>query len=204
MDEESKKKMPLIVTQNTQKKTANKPLPYQVPQETYEVYQNTNNPFEERDLLGNPKSNQKSSQQVQELFQYFAQQKSYHIAYPEESSPYSKRKISQPIQRIVTKSNFPTAKKQENVQKLPKLIQLFFKHVLQKLKEEPQHFAYIVNELVFLLQEYEIKIKIYDAYRTFSHWDQFIDTLEKISNDNEIENFELFCSAIFGFYSQLE
>lgn len=204
MDEESKKKMPLIVKQNTQKKTANKPLPYQVHQETYEVYQNINNPFEERDLLGNPKSSQKSSQQVQELFQYFAQQKSYHIAYSEESSPYSKRKISQPIQRITPKNNFLAAKKQENVQKLPKLIQLFFKHVLQKLKEEPQHFAYIVNELVFLLQEYEIKIKIYDAYRTFTHWDQFIDTLEKISNDNEIENFELFCSAIFGFYSQLE
>ena len=43
------------------------------------------------------------------------------------------------------------------------------------------------------LEEQEIRIRVYDVYRTFRSFDQLLDTLTRISEDTEIENFELFC-----------
>ena len=50
--------------------------------------------------------------------------------------------------------------------------------------------------------ENQIRIRIFPAYRQFQSFEQFLDTLEQIREDVEIENFELFCSALFGYYSQ--
>ncbi|MDP6730066.1 MAG: hypothetical protein QF675_08830, partial [SAR324 cluster bacterium] len=75
-------------------------------------------------------------------------------------------------------------------------------HVLNRLKEDPNQLASLVNEMVPMFLKHEVRVRIYPAYRQFQGFEQFLETLEKINEDFEIENFELFCSALFGFYSQ--
>ena len=76
--------------------------------------------------------------------------------------------------------------------------------VLSDLKEDPFSLTKLVQDLATLFEEQEIRIRVYDAYRSFRSFDQLLDTLTRISEDTEIENFELFCSALVGFYSQLK
>lgn len=86
--------------------------------------------------------------------------------------------------------------------RLQTAIEAFFHHVLALLREDPNQLATLVNDLLPLFLKFEIRIRIYPAYRQFSGFETFLETLEKINEDFEIENFELFCSALFGFYSQ--
>ena len=80
-------------------------------------------------------------------------------------------------------------------------MQGFFTQVLKRLGEEPGGLAVIINELVPLFVEHQIRVRFYDAFRQIRNMDDLRITLKKISNDSELENFELFCSALFIFYS---
>ena len=59
----------------------------------------------------------------------------------------------------------------------------------------------IINELVPLFVENKIRIRFYKAFHQIRDLPELIKTLKKISDDCEIENFELFCSALFVFYT---
>ena len=76
--------------------------------------------------------------------------------------------------------------------------------VLSEIREDPFRLTKLVQDLARLFEEQDIRIRVYDAYRTFKTFDQLLVTLTRISEDTEIENFELFCSALVGFYSQLK
>ena len=78
---------------------------------------------------------------------------------------------------------------------------LFCNHFLQRIKHNNQDLNLIINEIIPLFVRHKIRIRFYEAFRQISNIEDLIITLENICNDFELENFELFCSAIFVFYS---
>lgn len=206
MDEKKPPIVPLILQQNKNKVSHEKPRPYQFGADTYERYINRKNPFLDRVLKSAPTPLQLDSQQVQALFQHLKGQAQYQIAYSTERPPHQKRKIATPITNTPQKeTDFVNSQKlKEDSYRLGFAIQTFFKSVLGRLQNDVGELPLVVNELVPLFLEHHIKIKIYDAYRSFYNEEQFLATLEKISEEEDIENFEFFCSALFGYYSQFQ
>lgn len=196
--------VPLILQQNKKKIPQAKPRPYQFGADTYEHYRK--NPFAERSLVGAPSPIHLNNQQVEALFQYLHEQKQYQLAYPTEKAPHQKRKIAPPAGSF-PKPQTPfvqTKNLKEDSHRLALAIETFFKYVLGRLENDCGELPLLVNELVPLFLEHQIKIKIYDAYRSFYSEEQFLETLKKISEGEDIENFEFFCSALFGYYSQFQ
>ena len=103
--------------------------------------------------------------------------------------------------KIVSSEYLPRKKLKENKRKLDVYIHGFFCHVLKRLSEDPGELAQIINEIVPLFVEHQIRVRFYQAFSQIRSNNDLNTTLEKISNDVELENFELFCSAIFVFYS---
>ena len=77
----------------------------------------------------------------------------------------------------------------------------FFDHLLKRLGENPGELPAIINELVTMFVKHKIKIRFYKAFIQIRNLTELIKTLKKISDDSELENFELFCSALFVFYT---
>ncbi len=206
MSEQKKQpEIPLILKQNRSKAVQKGPVPYRHGSDTYERYSNRKNPFIERVLASEAEPTQMAPQKAQALFQHIRDKKQYQLGFTTERSPYNRRKIAHPGGGASQETRFVSAETlKEDSGKLSPSIETFFKHILGRLQHDPNELSLIVNELVPLFVEHEIRIKVYDAFRTFYSIDQFLETLAKISLDSEIENFELFCSALFGFYSQLQ
>ncbi len=197
--------MPLILQQNKKKETEQKLRPYQVGADTYERYRNNKNPFLERVLIGDPAPSNLDPKKAQALFQYFREQKQYQMAFPVERAPHYKRKIFNQKENLQKDAKFINPEKlKEDLNRLGPSIQIFFKYILNRLHNDLNELSLIVNELVPLFIEHRIQIKIYDAYRIFYSGEQFLATLVKISQDDDLENFEFFCSALFGYYSQFQ
>jgi Na+-transporting methylmalonyl-CoA/oxaloacetate decarboxylase gamma subunit len=102
---------------------------------------------------------------------------------------------------IASSEYLPREKLKENKRKLDVYIQGFFCNVLKRLSEDPGELAQIINEIVPLFVEHQIRVRFYQAFSQIRSNDDLNTTLEKISKDVELENFELFCSALFVFYS---
>ena len=102
---------------------------------------------------------------------------------------------------IASSEYLPREKLKENKRKLDVYIQGFFYHVLKRLSEDSGELAQIINEIVPLLVEHQIRVRFYQAFCQIRSSGDLNTTLEKISKDVELENFELFCSALFVFYS---
>ncbi|MBF0279331.1 MAG: hypothetical protein HQM13_16160 [SAR324 cluster bacterium] len=197
--------VPLILQQNKKKESYRKTPPYQIGADTYDRYINRKNPFLERVLAGEPVPSQLDTEKAQALFQYFRDQKQYRLAFPTEQVPHKKRKIIKPQSAPPKEGEFVRSETlKEDLNRLRPSIQTFFKHILDRLENDLNELSLIVNELVPLFIEHRIRIKIYDAYQTFYSGDQFLAALKKISEDDDLENFEFFCSALFGYYSQFQ
>ncbi|MBF0287156.1 MAG: hypothetical protein HQM14_05000 [SAR324 cluster bacterium] len=197
--------VPLILQQNKNKVSGKKPCPYQFGADIYEQYANRQNPFIDRVLSAQQTPSQLAPEKVQALFQYLQGQGQYQLGLPTKRSPHHKRKVvdqKEPAEKKPMFSNVETLK--EDSTKLKSAIDTFFQHVLGRLRYDADELSIIINELIPLFLEYQIQIKVYDAFRIFYSTEQFLETLTKISQDNELENFEFFCSALFGFYSQLQ
>ncbi len=197
--------VPLILQQNKNKVPGTKPCPYQFGANIYEQYTNRQNPFIDRVLSAQQAPSALAPEKVQALFQHLQGQGQYQLAHPTKRSPHHKRKIvdrKEPVEKKTIFSHPETLR--EDTNKLKSAIDTFFQHVLGRLRYDTNELSLIINELVPLFLEYQIQIKVYDAFRTFYSTEQFLETLTKISQDNELENFEFFCSALFGFYSQLQ
>ena len=137
------------------------------------------------------------------LLQEIVSEQGYRVNFPGAGSAHQKRKVTPGKSSTNSGNGYQeTLLLPENQVKLQTAIEAFFHYVLTLLREDPNQLATLVNDLLPLFLKFEIRIRIYPAYRQFSGFETFLETLEKINEDFEIENFELFCSALFGFYSQ--
>ncbi|SVC25131.1 uncharacterized protein METZ01_LOCUS277985 [marine metagenome] len=142
----------------------------------------------------------------------------YSIEYPLNISAHKKRKVTSAVQRSAEEKEkkpkaseimmkgasseyLPKEKLKEDKLKLSVYIENFFDHLLKRLGEHPGELPTIINELVPLFVEHKIRIRFYKAFHQIRNLPELIKTLKKISDDCELENFELFCSALFVFYS---
>ena len=155
---------------------------------------------------------------TQSLFQQMEKKSTYSLDYPLNISAHKKRKITSPIKRSAEEKEknltasemmikdasieyLPKEKLKENKRRLNAHIENFFYHLLKRLGKHPGELPAIINELVPLFVENKIRIRFYKAFHQIRDLPELIKTLKKISDDCEIENFELFCSALFVFYS---
>lgn len=209
---------PLILKQTSHNTKGTQARPYDFGAETYDVYSNLKNPFMVGILAADTERIQLDTIKTQNLFQQIEKDSTYSLEYPLNISAHRKRKLSSTQQLSSTGENktvtvggdklktasmeyLPPEKLKEDKRKLEVYIQSFFSHFLKRLGEEPGGLPVIINEIVPLFVEHQIRIRFYEAFRQIHAMDELITTLEKISSDNELENFELFCSAIFVYYS---
>ena len=211
---------PLILKQNPKNIKGTKSLPYDFGAETYEVYSNLKNPFMVGILAAETEKIQLDPIKAQSLFQQLEKKSPYSMEYPLNISAHRKRKLSRATQtfsvdedveyetagsesklEIASSEYLPRKKLKENKRKLNVYIQGFFSYILKRLREDPSELAQIINEIVPLFVEHQIRIRFYQAFSQIQSSDDLNNTLEKISKDVELENFELFCSALFVFYS---
>jgi hypothetical protein len=209
---------PLILKQTSHNTKGTQALPYDFGAETYDVYSNLKNPFMVGILASDTERIQLDPIKTQNLFQQIEKNSTYTLEYPLNISAHRKRKLTSNQQVSSAERNktttvgegklktasmeyLPREKLKEDKRKLQVYIQSFFSHFLKRLREEPGELPVIINELVPLFVEHHIRIRFYEAFRQLHSMEDLITTIEKISSDFELENFELFCSAIFVFYS---
>ncbi len=209
---------PLIIKQSPKNPKVNKSLPYDFGSETYSVYSNLNNPFMVGILNSDTDTIQLDPIKTQSLFQQMEKKSTYSIDYPLNISAHKKRKVTSNIQssfvekeknlkggemilKDASSEYLPKEKLKEDKRRLRAYIESFFDHLLKRLGEHPGELAAIINELVPLFVEHKIRIRFYKAFHQIRNLPELIKTLKKISYDCELENLELFCSALFVFYS---
>jgi len=209
---------PLILKQTSHNTKGTRARPYDLGAETYDVYSNLKNPFMVGILAADTERIQLDPINTQNLFQQIEKNSTYTLEYPLNISAHSKRKLSSTQQvssagknetstvregklKTASMEYLPREKLKEDKRKLQVYIQNFFSYFLKQLAEEPGVLPLIINELVPLFVDHQIRIRFYEAFRQMHSMEDLITTLEKISSDCELENFELFCSAIFVFYS---
>ncbi len=205
MSDKPSEKVPLILNQEGGKIKGVQPLPYEFGAETYGVYRNRKNPFLGRTIAPPHAESELNAEKASQLFRKLEAEGAYGLGVVSTDSPHRKRKVAstalgQPPRKP---GKFPASSQLPgNPQRLSTRVQGFFQHTLRRLRESPEALPLIVNELVPLLQEQRIRVRIPEIFRQFYGFDPFLETLERIAEDAEVENFELFCAAIFGFYSQ--
>jgi len=205
MSEDVSEKTPLILGQNPKNIRGVRPLEYQFGADTYEVFHNPKNPFLERILSSQRKQLQLPPEKTRALFQQLHKQATYRLSPPSESSPHKKRNVSNAVGSLSLSPTFNSpVRLRENRKRMRRLMKTFFQETLLRLRKDANSLSLILNEIIPLLVAQELKVRIYDAYRQFYSFEQFMQTLETLSQDTEVENFELFCSALFGFYSQFQ
>jgi len=209
---------PLLLNQVNKNTKGTRSLPYEFGTETYEVYSNQKNPFMVGILASDTDRIKLDPINTQNLFQQFEKSSTYTIEYPLNISAHRKRKVSFPKKTLsegknkekfirnmkvndVTQEYLTKEKLKEDKIKLQTYIQSFCNHFLKRIKDNHDEFTIIINEIVPLFIKHRIRIRFYEAFRQITTIDDLIITLEKICDDFELENFELFCSALFVFYS---
>ena len=220
LDESSKtdSMQPLIIKQTPSNPKGTQSLPYNFGSETYSVYSNLNNPFMVGILAADTDTIQLDPIKIQSLFQQMEKKSTYSIEYPLNISAHKKRKVTSAVQRSAEEKGkkpkaseimmkgasseyLPKEKLKEDKRKLSVYIENFFDHLLKRLGEHPGELPAILNELVPLFLEHKIRIRFYKAFHQIRNLPELIKTLTKISDDCELEKIELFCSALFVFYS---
>ena len=209
---------PLILEQVHKNIKGTKSLPYEFGSETYEVYSNSKNPFMVGILTSETDHIKLDPINTKNLFKKFEKNPTYSIEYPLNISAHRKRKVSKSkkssfeedkinsLERTKKVKNasleyLPREKLKEDNIKLQVHIQSFCNHFLKRIKDNHNDLPKIINEMIPLFIDHQIRIRFYEAFRQISTIEDLIASLEKICNDFELENFELFCSAIFVFYS---
>ena len=211
---------PLLLKQVNKNTKGTRSLPYEFGTETYEVYSNQKNPFMVGILSADTDRIKLDPVSTQNFFQQFEKDSTYSIEYPLNISAHRKRKVARlkktlPVEKNqenvfkninvhdISQEYIPKEKLKEDKIKLQTYIQSFCIHFLKRIKDDHDEFALVVNEIVPLFVKNQIRIRFYEAFRQITSIDELISTLEKICSDYELENFELFCSAIFVFYSSI-
>jgi len=209
---------PLILKQDSKNTKGIKSMPYDFGAETYDVYSNPKNPFMVGILTAGTERIQLDPIKTQSLFHQYEKKSPYTLEFSQNISSHRKRKlgsfqklssgesdvekkISDSKLKTVSSEYLPRQKLKEDKRKLQAYMQGFFTQVLKRLSEEPGGLAAIINDLVPLFVQHQIRVRFFEAFRQIRSMEDLRITLKKISNDLELENFELFCSALFTFYS---
>ena len=167
----------------------------------YQLYRQTRNPFLERAIAPPAKKLERSGKELKNLIRFFQDRKGYHVSPVNTASPHSRRYLQHPPPPDTHSPKYvqPETLKGDLVN-LPWMIDIFFKAVIERLRSNPGEFKAAVEELMEQFQQDHIRIKIYEAYRSFQDWEDLMDTLDEITRYPSPETFDLFCSALFAYY----
>ena len=88
--------------------------------------------------------------------------------------------------------------------RLPGLIDRFFQSVLERLRNNPDSFFGVIDELTELFHEHRVKVRISEAFRNLEDWNDLLDALDELSRYPAPETFDLFCSALFAYDELVE
>ncbi len=167
----------------------------------YHLYRQTKNPYLERTLAPSTRKLERSPEDLQKLFRLLRDHHSYEVSHANERAPHQRRKLSHPAPpKQVRPEYLASGKLSGDVLRLPWMIEVFFNSVLARLEANPGSFKRVVEELMQQFREDQVRIKIYDAYRSFRDWNHLMRTLREITRYPAPETFDLFCSALFAYY----
>jgi len=168
----------------------------------YHLYHQTRNPFLERALAPAARKLARSPADLQRLFRFFGRHGHYALPPGQSEPPFERRNLPHPAPpappggaRYVGPDKLPG-----DMRRLPWMVDLFFQAVLDRLHARPGEFKTVVEELLVQFREDGIRIKIYEAYQTFTDWNDLMRTLEEIARFPAPDTFDLFCSALFAYY----
>ena len=167
----------------------------------YQLYRQTKNPYLERAIAPATKKLERSSEDLHRLFRLIQAHHQYEISPVNTRLPHLKRDLSHPAPpKSIHPQYLAPERMSGDIMRLPWMIEVFFESVLSRLEKNPGHFKDVVEELMQQFQQDRVRIKIYDAYRTFADWDDLMRTLREITKYPAPETFDLFCSALFAYY----
>lgn len=167
----------------------------------YHLYRQTRNPFLERAIAPATKKLERSAEDLHKLFRLIRAHHQYDLSPVNTRLPYHKRDLSHPPPPKTLRPQYLAPEKMSgDILRLPWMIEVFFNSVLSRLEENPGQFKAAVEELMQQFQQDGVRIKIYDAYRTFADWNDLMRTLREIAKYPAPETFDLFCSALITYY----
>lgn len=171
----------------------------------YHLQNNTNNPYLGRAIAPETKKLARDSNDLKKLSVLFSTQNLYELKPTNRNQPFQERELNHPEKKAPHKEGgkvgyMAPEKLSGDVYKLPWMIDEFFSGILIRLRKNPREFDRVVEELLHLFHENNIRIKVYDAYYQLKDWNNLIDTLKEISDYPSPETFDLFCSALFAYY----
>ena len=167
----------------------------------YHLRKNTRNPYLQRTIAPKTPQHKKSGAELDKLVHMFSGRAAYELAPSNQDAPHLRRDLNHPSP--------PPAARREYLQphklpgdtfKLPWMIHDFFTSTLSRLKSDPSEFDAVVEEMVELFNENNIRIRLYEAYYGFQNWNHLMDTLDEVSQYPSPETFDLFCSALLTYY----
>lgn len=167
----------------------------------YHLYRQTRNPYLERALAPSARKLERSPGDLQRLFRFFGRHGPYQVAPENARVPFGRRGLEHPSPPPSAAAHYVGPERLPgDLRRLPWMVHVFFRAVLQRLHEQPSEFKRVVEELLEQFQEDGIRIKVYEVYQTFEDWDDLMRTLEEIARYPAPDTFDLFCSALFAYY----
>lgn len=167
----------------------------------YILRKNTRNPYLKRAIAPTAPKAESSPADRASLLKVLDIEGGYGVEPANSNRPYTQRTMKHPPPPPATEPRYQeTGALAGDIQKLPWLINDFFKSILSRLGADPGCFDDVVNDLLHLFKENSVKVKLYEAYYNFEDWDDLMETLEEISHYPSPETFDLFCSALLTYY----
>lgn len=167
----------------------------------YHLHKHTRNPFLVRTIAPAATKLKRSPEDLRNLFRFVEGYEGYRLAPVNNEPPYKRRTLEHPPPPPVTRPEYVTTERlSADLIRLPWMVEVFFDAVMSRLRSRPREFKKMVEELMEQLREERIHIKVYDSYRSFTDWKDFIRTLEEIVQYPSPETFDLFCSALLAYY----
>jgi hypothetical protein len=167
----------------------------------YTLFKNSQNPFFRRAIVPDPEAKGRSSGELAKLVQFLGDRTGYQAGPVNRADPYRRRQLQHEPPPPTHNPQFQEPiRLSGEVQRLPPLVDTFFQSILTRLRENPQAFDDVVQELVALLQQHGITLRIYAAYQALQDWDDLMATLDEIAKFPSAETFDLFCSALLAYH----
>ena len=170
-------------------------------EDIYRGFRNSNNPFIRR-LIATPAGKlERSDAALAKIFRFIASRPGYLVAPVNQAVPFALRGLQHPAPPPATQTTFLKPENLKgNAQRLPWMIVMFFRNVLERLRQRPAEFRQVAEELKAQFQEDGLAIVTYAAYEHFEDWSDLMETLEEIARYPAPETFDLFCGALFTYY----
>ena len=170
--------------------------------EIYRGFRNSRNPFLQRLIAPPLEKMTRPERELARLFRFIASRPGYLVSPVNQDVPIAKRGLQHPQPPPAIAATFLKPEQLKgNMQRLPWMIVMFFQSVLDRLRRNPSNFRKVVEDLRQQFREDGLPIPLYEAYQNFEDWTDLMDTLEEIARYPAPETFDLFCGALFTYYS---